>query len=88
MTRQFHERYITREEHNSIVAYYRKLVVQLQQKRQHGKGEPNDPSTHEGVDKTATAQGSDSTFGDGEGSLGSGNVVRLDFSRRGLPRSR
>ncbi|PWE52907.1 hypothetical protein DEM27_27825 [Metarhizobium album] len=29
MTPQFRERYISREEHNSIVAYYKKLVVQL-----------------------------------------------------------
>ena len=81
MTPQFHERYISRAEHNAIVAYYKKLVVQLHQNRQTAKDESHlNNSTCTSSSEELTAYQSCEEVGGVNLSSG-GNVVVVDFAR-------
>jgi len=75
MTPQFHERYISRAEHNAIVAYYKKLVVQLHQNRQTAKDEShlNNSTCPSSSEELTVYQSCEEVVG--------GNVVVVDFAR-------
>lgn len=70
----FGERYISREEHQEIVAYYRKLVASLQCKIRDLREKPIAPATAvECLPKPEPVETSPV--------LNSANVVRVDFRR-------
>jgi hypothetical protein len=81
MTPQFHERYISRAEHNAIVAYYKKLVVQLHQNRQTVKDESHlSNSTCTSCSEKLTVYQSCEEV-EGVDLRSGGNVVVVDFAR-------
>lgn len=82
MTQRFDELYISRGEHQQIIAYYQKLVVHIFRKmRALQAPDPSQPAA--GVNDHATRPCRE---GDGPAALQaeSGNVVRVDFRQRCL----
>lgn len=80
MTQWFHERYISREEHQQIIEYYRNLVAQLQRTvcdlRTRVDAQAIDTLLeHSKMHKQRELQKSGPR-------LGKGNVIRIDFRSR------
>lgn len=81
MTQWFHERYISRVEHQQVIAYYKKLVGQLQGKIRELRTEAA-PTAADGAD-CGSAHGEASPAARSLDTTGPRtNVIAYDFRRR------
>ena len=83
MSEWFHERYISRDEHQRIVDYYKKLVAQLHCKLRESRSQVDaevfDKIVAHGRRKAEREMRRLAESPPGENG---GNVIRVDFSRR------
>ncbi|MBX9455821.1 MAG: DUF2730 domain-containing protein [Rhizobium sp.] len=81
MTQWFDERYITRGEHQEIVAYYRKLVAQLHRKVSDLRTQVDAQAAHIGAAQPVNEVEAVGSPADTAADVGGGNVIRVDFRR-------
>ena len=82
MTQWLNERYISRVEHQKVVAYYKKLVVQLHGKVRELQAQTETPAQAAPPQFRQPSAGTDNRAID-TGTIGrKGNVIRVSFGRK------